>query len=294
MGNSVKASKRQDTQKVALIGWPVEHSVSPAMHNAAFRALDLPWRYELLPTPPDRVAVTLDRLRSGEFRGANVTVPHKQAVIAHVDELTSSARGIGAVNTIVSRQGQLAGHNTDAEGFVMHLRAAGFEPAHSRVVVLGAGGAARAIVLGLSAAGAARVTVLNRTYQRAQALVADMHVQGQGKGAVGALPMEQSCLLDAAREADLMVNTTSVGMRPHDGRSIWPAGVSLPAHLTVYDLVYNPLETALLRQARASGARAVPGLGMLVYQGALSFDCWTGQQPPIDLMFQAARQGLPR
>ena len=155
-----------ETQLVGLIGWPVEHSVSPAMHNAAFDALGLRWRYTLLPTPPGKVKAALAELRAQGYRGANVTVPHKRAVMPHLDEITGAARAIGAVNTIVARAGRLIGHNTDGDGFLTALREAGFEPAGRPALVLGAGGAARAVVHALAQPGGT-VAIINRTAQRA-------------------------------------------------------------------------------------------------------------------------------
>jgi shikimate 5-dehydrogenase len=162
-----------ETHFVGLIGWPVEHSVSPAMHNAAFDALGLHWRYTPLPTPPGKVKATLTKLKEQGYRGANVTVPHKQVVMPHLDETTGAARDIGAVNTIVVQEGQLIGHNTDGDGFLAALREAGFEPAGRRALVLGAGGAARAVVYGLAQAGCT-VAIHNRTVQRAAQLAHHM------------------------------------------------------------------------------------------------------------------------
>jgi shikimate dehydrogenase len=274
------------TQLVGLLGWPVEHSLSPAMHNAAFDALGLNWRYVPLPVRPGQVEAAVRGLAALGFRGANVTVPHKQAVIPALDSLDRTARLLGAVNTIfIERQADgravTRGHNTDALGFASALRAGGFEPGGGQdSLVVGAGGAARAVVYGLLCAGPGRITVLNRTLERAQALVTDLGQAEAGYLArLRAMPLAPDTLVELARAAGLLVNTTTLGMWPQVDASIWPGGVPVPAHLSVYDLVYNPLETCLLRQARASGANTIDGLGMLVGQGAVAFEMWTGQGP---------------
>lgn len=270
------------TWTVGLIGWPVEHSVSPAMHNAAFETLGLRWRYTLLPTPPERVRATLAQLKAQDCRGANVTVPHKQAVIPHLDEITDTARAIGAVNTIVVQKSRLIGHNTDGDGFLAALREAGSEPAGRRALVLGASGAARAVVYTLAQAGCA-VAVCNRTPQRAIQLARDM-----GDRVRAVIDLSEP---DLAR-FDLLVNATPVGMWPQTDASPWPETLPLPARWTIFDLIYNPAETRLLAQARAAGAVAVGGLEMLVRQGALAFELWTGHSPPVDVMRAAAKNAL--
>ncbi len=264
---------------VGLLGWPVEHSRSPALHNAVFEALGLNWRYVPLPVAPGQVEAAVRGLAALGFCGANVTVPHKETVLPLVDALAPEAAALGAINTLViEREGNAArivGHNTDAPGFIAALRAGGFAPEGKRIVVLGAGGAARAIVYGLRQAGAARITLLNRTLERAQILTA---LAGDG---AEALPLTAEALIETCRAAELLVNTTSVGMWPHVADSLWPASVPIPPGLTVFDLVYKPLETRLLRQARQSGARGMDGLGMLICQAALASALWTGQDAGV-------------
>ncbi|UCC65664.1 MAG: shikimate dehydrogenase [Anaerolineae bacterium] len=286
------------TKLVGLIGWPVEHSVSPAMHNAAFEALGLNWRYVLLPVRPGQVETAVRGLGALGFRGANVTVPHKGAVIPALDSLGPNARALGAVNTLVIGQREdgravIGGFNTDDKGALSALRGGGFEPEEGGcAVVVGAGGAARAVVFGLLRSGIGEVAVLSRTLERARALVADLSDSHTWLGTAHALPLTPETLTESARTADLLVNATPVGMWPHGGESLWPDGVPLPAHLIVFDLVYNPLETRLLGQVRESGARPVGGLGMLVHQGALAFQMWTGEWPPTDVMRAAAEKAL--
>jgi len=273
-------------QHVGLIGWPVEHSVSPAMHNAAFDELRLPWHYTLLPTPPNGVEVTLCTIRAQGYRGANVTVPHKQAVMPYLDEISVAAQAMGAVNTIVIDQDRLIGHNTDGSGFLAALLEAGFEPPGRSALVLGAGGAARSVAYTLAREGCA-VAIHNRTEQRAQNLVRDLNHASHLASAVPDLSA-----LDLAR-IDLLVNTTSVGMWPAPEASPWPESLPIPPRWSVFDLVYNPVETRLLARTRATGATAIGGLGMLVHQGALAFEMWTGCSPPLEVMRLAAARALP-
>jgi shikimate dehydrogenase len=278
------------TRLVGLIGWPVSHSVSPAMHNAAFAACGLNWAYVPLPVPVEpgeRIGEAVRGLRALGFRGANVTVPHKQAVMPCLDTLTPAARAIGAVNTIlVEEDGSLLGDNTDAPGFVADLRAHGVEPGGKCVTVLGAGGSARAVVYAVAAGGAQRVLLLNRTPERAFALADEF------------APLFQACEIRvappesgpaAAVESDLVVNCTSLGMSPRIDGMPWDEEIPFRRGQVVYDLVYNPEETRLLAKARADGATGIGGLGMLIWQGALAFERWTGVQPSVQVMEAAAR-----
>ena len=273
------------TQVVGVIGWPIEHSVSPPMHNAAFRALGLDWCYVPLPVEPGKVSGVLQAIRTLGMRGINATVPHKQSLLSLVDELTPAARAIGAVNTVVVREDGCLGHNTDAQGFLRALRESDFEPEGCSALVLGAGGASRAVVYALVSVGA-HVTVLNRTSEKARALATDFGpVNPEAYLESGALDAET--VAQVATDLDLVVNTTPLGMWPHTDATVWPAGVGLPSGALFYDLVYNPRETLLMRQAKEAGSRAVDGLGMLVHQGAEAFALWTGQEPPVDIMYRA-------
>ncbi len=281
------------TQLVGLLGWPVEHTLSPAMHNAAFNALGLNWRYLPLPVPPGQVEAAVKGAAALGFRGANVTVPHKQAVMPALDSIAPDAKALGAVNTLVVERGKdgqvrIGGHNTDAQGFVGALRHDGFDPKEKRVVVVGAGGGARAVVYGLLEAGAREILTFDVESSRAQALVSDLG----SLGTLSTLPLTTETLVESARAADLLVNATPMGMWPHMDGSIWPEGVPISAHLTVFDLVYNPLETPLLRRAREAGAHTIGGLGMLVGQGVLAFEMWTGQPAPVEVMRAACEQAL--
>lgn len=277
------------TNIVGLIGWPTGHSVSPRMHNAAFAALALDWCYVPLPVatePKSRIGEAVCGVRALGLRGANVTVPHKQAVMPYLDELTAAAQVIGAVNTIsVQPDGRLLGDNTDAPGFIADLRDNGVDPQGKRVLVLGAGGSSRAVVYGLATAGAKTITIANRTLERAHELVETL------QGRVPQCPLQACVLPDELRpvaaESDLIVNCTSLGMSPNIDGLPWLPDLPFRPEQAIYDLVYNPRQTRLLAQAGWDGATAVGGIGMLVWQGAIAFERWTGITPPVDVMRQA-------
>lgn len=276
------------TGLVGVFGWPVGHSISPAMHNAALRALGLDWVYLPLAVEPVRLQEAVLGLRALGFMGANVTIPHKVAIAAFMDELSAEAQAVGAVNTVIVREGRFLGHNTDAVGFLGDLAAAGYSPAGRTAAVLGAGGAARSVVYALARAGAP-VRVWNRSAEHARRLLVDLdpHVPS------GLMSMAES-VADALDSADLVVNATSVGMKGGPPGSPLPEGVRLRAGMTAYDLVYTPQATPFLRQARAAGAQAIGGLGMLVRQGAEAFTIWTGLEAPVAVMERAARRALRR
>jgi len=277
------------TRVTGVVGWPIAHSISPAMHNAAFAALGLDWCYLPFAVPPERLPDAIAGVRALGLAGVNVTVPHKQALLPLMDELTPAAATIGAGNTVIVCDGRLVGHNTDAEGFLRALREAGCDPAGVPALVLGAGGAARAVVYALLGAGA-RVTVLNRDAARAAALVRALDAGHAHALRAGALDL--ATLRERAPGARLVVNATSLGMWPHVEGSPWPAALPFPADAMAYDLVYNPRETAFMRQARAAGAVAAGGLGMLVHQGAEAFERWTGLTAPVDVMADACARAL--
>jgi shikimate dehydrogenase len=285
------------TRLVGVMGWPIEHTLSPTMHNAAFEAAGLNWRYVPLAVPPECVGDAVQGLRAMGFAGCNVTVPHKQAVMQHLDRITEEARAIGAVNTIVIGERQYStGHNTDALGFLKALAEGGFRPAGKRAVVLGAGGAARALVYALASRGAS-VAVLNRTLSHAESLVAGLssflsQLSAQPVPRLRALPLTLRALQEEILSADLLVNATSLGMWPNIGHSPWPEELGIPSRITVFDAVYNPAETKLLRQARVAGAHTIGGLTMLVHQGAKAWELWTQQEPPVAAMAAAASEAF--
>lgn len=270
------------TRLAAVIGWPVRHSLSPVLHNAAFEALGLDWVYVALPVRPGQAAAALGGMRALGIDGLSVTMPHKADVARACDELHPSAAALDAVNCVArTDDGRLVGHNTDGDGFVDSLREAGVDPAGCRVVLLGAGGAARSVAWALAAAGAAQLVVVNRTAGPAQVCAA---LAGR-IGRVGSI--------DDVSGADLVVHATPVGMGLDAGALPLDPSLLLPGQV-VADLVYHPRETALLRAARAMGARTVDGLGMLVHQAARAFTLWTGHEAPVTAMRRAAEAELSR
>jgi shikimate dehydrogenase len=279
------------TARVGLIGWPVGHSLSPAMHNAAFADLQLDWVYLPLPVQPADVQVALKGLAALNFVGVNVTVPHKQAVIRYLDELSDASKITGAVNTIHIKDGKFLGYNTDAVGFLNSLIEANCHPKGLRIAVLGAGGAARSVVFALARAEAASVTIFNRTAERAAFLIDDL-ADAFPDSHLSYAPLTDEALDKLDGHVDLVVNTTSVGMSPNIEGSPWPATVSIPSNTTFCDLVYNPLETVLLARAGAAGIPTIDGLGMLIHQGAYAFKLWTGYEPSLQVMRQTCLEGL--
>ncbi len=247
------------------------------MHNAAFAALGLDWHYILLPTPLEQLAAVVARIRSGELQGANVTIPHKQAVMPFLDEIEPVAQAVGAVNPIVKQAEGLIGFNTDTLGFKRALLETGVAVNGQPCAVLGAGGSARAVVYVLRELGA-HIAVYARDVDKARALHTDCH------------PLGALAEIDPATK--LIVNTTPVGLSPHVDASPWPATVPFPPQTLVFDLLNNPPRTRLMQQAAQAGRRAVNGWNMLVYQGAAAFEKWTGLTPPVAVMKQALEQSV--
>jgi shikimate dehydrogenase len=274
------------TQICALIGDPVEHTMSPAMHNAAFKQLGLDYIYIPFRVRPEQLAPAIDGLRALNVRGFNVTIPHKVSIIPLLDGLDPLAEKIGAVNTVVNNDGELRGYNTDAEGFLRSLLEHGVEPQDKNIVVIGAGGASRAISYILSERGA-HLTILNRQLELDWAEeIAQLIYDDLGRG-VRVLELSDGNLSLALEGAVILVNATSVGMSPDSESSPVPANL-LRSDLTVFDVVYNPMKTRLLKEAAAAGARMISGVDMLAWQGVLAFEKWTGHPAPLDLMREEA------
>lgn len=277
--------------KLGIIGHPIGHSISPVFQQAALDHYGLDASYQAFEVAPEAVGQFVQSLRQPEFLGINVTVPHKEAVIPHLDEVDDWATAAGAVNTIVNRDGQLSGHNTDGWGFLRALKEErGFEPKGRRVLVLGAGGAARGVVLALVREGVASLTVANRTLERAHRLADLARSAGADSHAIS---LAGDGLGEAAGAADLIVNCTIMGMSHGPDEEGSPLlQHQIPASALVNDLVYNPLETPLLQQAYQAGASCLGGIHMLVYQGAASFEMWTNREAPVGVMLEAATRAM--
>jgi shikimate dehydrogenase len=319
LGGIVPASRdpierltQTEFKRLALLGYPVSHSFSPIMQRAACAVMSVDWDYVAVPVEPSRLHEAVAAVRGKNCMGANVTVPHKEAIIPLLDGLTPVAEAIGAVNTIVktrqfdgspsplskimepqggaSRRGTggevLIGHNTDAAGLLADLYGRDVHISHRPVMILGAGGAARAAVAACAGAYAdARIRVVARRREQAQSLISICP-------SLEVFDWSPLGFRQASDDCALIINTTPLGMTPNAGASPWLDGTPFPPDAFVYDLVYNPAETLFTRQAREAGLRAATGLGMLVEQGALAFEMWTGKAAPRDLMRRAAEEKL--
>ena len=276
---------------LGIIGYPIGHSMSPVFQQAALDELGVDAQYVAYQVAPDDVGDFVNGLRQSGIMGINVTVPHKEAVMPFLDEIDDWATEAGAVNTIVNRQGQLTGHNTDGYGFLRALReGAGFEPSGRRTLILGAGGAARGVVLALARDGVGDLTIANRTPERAENLAQLARNRGINANVV---VLSGPDLKDAAANAELIVNCTTIGMTHSPGEDESPLpGEAIPSTALVNDLVYNPLETRLLGEAAQAGAKTLGGIQMLVYQGAASFEMWLKRPAPVPVMLEAATQAM--
>ncbi|MCZ6806909.1 MAG: shikimate dehydrogenase [Deltaproteobacteria bacterium] len=281
-----------DPIRLGIFGFPVVHSKSPEMHRAAARALGIALEYDRFEVAPADLAAEVTRKHDEGIDGYNLTVPHKETVMALLDDVAPGARAIRAVNTVVRTDDGYVGHNTDAPGLVRSLEEAGVGVGEARVIVLGAGGAARAAVVGLAEAGASEIAVLARRPEQGEALVESL---------VEALADHVECTVEAAplSEADwhfdsatLVVQATSATLESNPRADEFAAMLpidALPPDAAVVDMVYKPLKTSVLARAEERGLKIVDGLGMLLYQGAIAFEMWTGSAPPIDVMREALR-----
>jgi shikimate dehydrogenase len=276
------------TRVCGIIGDPVEHTMSPVMHNAAFQKLGLDYLYVAFRVGQKEIGNAVAAMRALNIRGLNVTIPHKTAVIPFLDKLDPMAERIGAVNTIVNDEGVLVGYNTDAAGFLQAILEMEVEPAGKNIVILGAGGASKGISFILAERGA-NLTILNRHLVRAEDLA--IRTSQVFEREVRALSLVEENLAHIMERTDILVNATSVGMFPDIDETPVHTRLLRPS-LVVFDIVYNPIQTRLLKEAETVGARVINGIDMLVWQGALAFEKWTGKKAPIDLMKKEAIQAL--
>ena len=277
------------TKIVGVIGDPIEHSCSPQMHNAAFEQLSMDYVYVAFHVKSEYLKAAIDGFEALNIVGINVTIPHKQGVIPLIDTLSREAELIGAVNTLVFKEDKIEGHNTDARGFIAAMKEEGVDVLRGKsVVVLGAGGSARAVVVSLALEDVKKISIANRTASKAIQLAADISkktgIEIHGMG------LDDKELPKAISESSLLVNTASSSMdleHPLLINEDW-----LHRQLVVYDIIYNPPETRLMKVAKEKGLKTVGGIGMLVHQGAIAFDLWTGQYPPVDTMRRALMDAL--
>ena len=278
------------TRVCAVIGDPVKHSLSPCIHNAAFQHLKLDYVYVAFEVARGDLEKAVQGIKSLGIYGVNVTMPHKIAIMKHLDELDETAETVGAVNTILNKKGKLIGYNTDGEGALRALEAENQNPAGKKVVILGAGGASRSVSHSLAPL-VRELMILNQAvdFEKAEKLAKELTTRFGSKIMYGKLSEDN--LKRELENADLFVNATPVGMHPNENETPVDRGL-LRRDLAIFDLVYHPCETRLLKEAKAVGAPTIEGLSMLVRQGAASFEIWTGKKPPVDVMIEAARERL--
>ncbi|MEK6690960.1 MAG: shikimate dehydrogenase [Nitrospirota bacterium] len=268
------------TKIVGIFGYPIEHTLSPFMHNAAFEALGLDYCYIPFSVHPDNLRSAAAAIRILNIVGVNITIPHKEAIIPYLDGLDREAELIGAVNTVLNKDGKLIGYNTDGRGFIKSLKEeGGVNPKGESVMIIGAGGAARAIAFSLAIEGVDKIFINDIISEKAKELSCAVST----KTSTEAIHIKD--LKEGIGETDVLINATPLGMKKKDPLPI--ATDLLSQGLFVYDIVYNPPETSLLREAKKRCSKTLGGLGMLLYQGALSFKIWTGIEPPVDVMRKA-------
>jgi shikimate dehydrogenase len=287
------------TQIVGIIGWPLQHSFSPTMQNAAFAHVGLNWVYLAFPFPPHNLDEAIRGLRALGVRGFNVTAPYKQALLPYLDEMSEVAKALGAVNTVIVREDatngkrRLYGDNTDVEGFLQAMSIHLGQIPHERAIILGVGGAARAVAYALSKIGFRVVSFVARHLERGQTLLKEIE-HWEFCTTFDLVSFQEVNRLAWAEDVSLLINATPLGTWPEVGVSPLPDSFCFPAHWLVIDLVYNPPKTSLLKHAEKAGAVVINGLDMLVHQGALSFRAWCGVDAPIEVMRSACLEAIQR
>jgi shikimate dehydrogenase len=278
------------TRVCGVIGDPIEHTLSPIIQNAGFRALKLDYVFLAFKVKSAKVENAVDGMRALNIRGLNVTMPHKSTIMNFLDRIDLSAQIVNSVNTILNRESKLFGFNTDGVGALKALRENGVEPKGRKVLLLGAGGAARAIAYAM-AKESDELAVLNRTEKQARELAKLLEKTANKKIVAGSLSPSE--IQRNLQDSDILINATSIGMKPKADESLVPPRLLRP-NLAVMDIVYNPIETKLAKDAKAAGAKVVSGVEMLIYQGAASFEIWTGKSAPVEVMRKAALSHLQK
>ena len=274
------------TAVYGIIGYPVKHSLSPLMQTSAFQELGLDAVYVPFEVPPENLEDAVKGLKALSVRGFNVTVPHKEKVAQLVDYLTEDAEILGAVNTVKNEGGKLTGYNTDAEGFLRSLIEEGVELEGKRALMFGAGGAARAVGYALLKGGVKFLNIVNRSFSKAKKVA---EILGR-RGNVLVYPLKEGTVETLLKDADIIVNTTSVGMKEGDPQLFDYS--KIPSGITVVDIIYNPPQTPLIKAAKEKGCKTINGLGMLVHQGAVAFEIWTGKKAPVEKMKKVLEEEL--
>lgn len=273
------------TKIYGLLGYPVKHSFSPLIHNPAFEAKGIDACYLCFETKPENIKEAIEGIRALNIQGVNLTIPHKETCLSYLDEIEKTAKLIGAVNTIVHRENKLIGYNTDGEGFIKALKEdLNFDLKDKTIFLFGAGGAGKAVGISLAKHGVKQIFIVDKNKKKARALAENIEENFSRT----AIELTHSHNQKAIKNADLLVNATPIGMNPSDNLIINP--VYFPKQLAIFDLIYNPAETKLLKAARKKGLKANNGLGMLIQQAALSFELWTDEQAPIEVMRKAVEK----
>ncbi|MBB6215269.1 shikimate dehydrogenase [Anaerosolibacter carboniphilus] len=276
---------------VGLLGYPISHSLSPQMHNTAFSHLGLGYAYLTFDTKEDNLDDVVKAMRVLNVKGFNVTMPNKANIIPLLDEVAPEAQWIGAVNTVLNDNGKLIGYNTDGRGYVQSLREAGIAFEGKRIVMAGAGGAGKAVAVQLAVDGAKEIVILDMVADMAAALSNTINEKIPSCKTQG-LAFSDENLKEALQTADILVNCTPLGMTPHEDKSIIADPSVLRRELIVSDVVYKPAKTKLLKMAEAAGCRTINGFGMMIWQGAMAFKIWTGEDMPVDLVKQKFMETL--
>lgn len=274
------------TKPIGILGWPIEHSLSPHLHNTVFRELNLKYIYIPLPVHPLQLKEAIQGLKSMGFVGANVTIPHKVAVMEYLDEIHETAKKIGAVNTIVIKNGKAIGYNTDGDGFIRALKKNHVVLPNVHTILLGAGGAARSVICGLIYSGAKKITVASRDKKKTQDFVQSFSNEIE----ISAYGWQEEEFLKTFSSCDLLINSTPIGMSGHSQELLPVRWEKLSTAATVCDLIYNPPLTEFLAVARNRGHQIINGEGMLVEQAALAFEYWTGYTPDCQLFYNALQK----
>lgn len=279
------------TQLTCIIGSPVEHSKSPYMHNLAFEKLGLDYAYMAFDIKEGSLKQGVDGLRTLNVRGFNITMPHKQEVMKYLDKIEEDAKLIGAVNTVLNNNGKLIGYNTDGKGFIKSLEERNVKYIDEKIVIIGAGGAAKAIAIELALKGVKNIVIVNRTLEKAEAISHTINKNIEGSES-RSLVLDEKLLKEELKDASILINTTSVGMGDSIDKNIIKNEDTLDKDLFVADLIYNPVKTKFLSMAEEKGCRIMNGLDMLVYQGALVFKIWTGADMPVEVIKKMEKGNL--
>lgn len=273
------------TVLTGLLGYPIKHSRSPHMHNTAFRKLGLDYAYLAFDIEEGNLQEGINAMRTFNAKGFNITMPLKERVIDYLDEISDDARIIGSINTVLNNRGKLIGYNTDGRGFVKALEESKVQYLDKKIVIIGAGGAGKAVGIQLAYEGAKEIILMNRTFDKAKKIADRIH-ENIPTSKARALPLDESILKEELKDSHIFINCTPVGMKDSIDQSLVTDKSTLHKDLFVVDIIYDPLKTKLLTIAEEVGCKTMNGIGMMIYQGALAFKIWTGEEMPIEEIYE--------